>query len=152
MRRALTQLYQQARTGKLAPPVVVVFGDDEFLVQRVIQRLVDFLLPTEERQTALTVLDGKDATDDAFTQALLEPKFGFQFLGRRVVVVKTPAFLKERGGKRRSESGWLRLLKQVPDGTFVLMALTEPPPPSALNALNEAALLVPISKLPPRLA
>lgn len=150
VRRALTQLYQQARTGKLAPPVIVVFGDDEFLVQRVIQRLTDLLLPTEERQTAMTVLDGKDATDDALLQAVLEPTFGFQFLRRRVVVIKAPAFLKGQGGKGKSEWGWLRLLRQVPNGTFVLMAVTELPPPSVLNVLNEVALLVPISKLRPQ--
>lgn len=70
---ALTQLYQSARYGKLKPPIVVVFGDDEFLVHRVIQRLTDLLLPSEERQTSLTILEGKEATEAELAQPLLNP-------------------------------------------------------------------------------
>jgi len=147
VRKALAQLYQSARYGNLKPPVVVVFGDDEFLVQRVIQRLTELLLPTEERQTSLTVLEGKEATEAEFVQALLEPTFGFQLTRRRVIIVKSPAFLKEQGRKKRETSGWHQLLRRVPEGTFVLFALTEPPTEALLNSLNEVALLVPLSKL-----
>lgn len=147
VRRALTQLYQSARSGNLKPPVVVVFGDDEFLVQRVIQRLTDLLLPTEERQTALTVLDGKEATEEEFVQALFEPTFGFHLTRRRVIVAKSPAFLREQGRRKQESSAWYQFLKRVPEGTYVLLALTEPPTNSQLNLLNEVAMLVPISKL-----
>lgn len=147
VRRALTQLYQSARYGNLKPPVVVVFGDDEFLVQRVVQRLTDLLLPTEERQTAVTVLDGKDATEEEFAQALFEPTFGFQLTRRRIIVVKSPAFLKEQGKRKRESVAWYHFLQRVPQGTYVLFALTEPPTNTQLNLLNEVALLVPLSKL-----
>ncbi len=147
VRRALAQLYQSAKYGNLKPPVVVVFGDDEFLVQRVIQRLTDLLLPAEERQTAITVLEGKDATEAEFAQALFEPTFGFQLTRRRVVIVKSPAFLKEQGKRKRESAAWHQFLQRVPEGTYVLFALTEPPTNSQLNLLNEVALLVPLSKL-----
>lgn len=147
VRKALSQLYQSARYGNLQPPVVVVFGDDEFLVQRVIQRLTDLLLPAEERQTSMTILEGKDATEAEFVQALLEPTFGFQLTRRRVVVVKSLAFLKEQGKRKRESSAWYQLLQRIPKGTYVLFALTEPPTSSQLNSLNEVALLVPLSKL-----
>ncbi len=147
VRKALAQLYQSARYGNLNPPVVVVFGDDEFLVQRVIQRLTDLLLPFEERQTAILALEGKDATEAELAQAIFEPTFGFQLTKRRVVIVKSPAFLKERSKGRRDELIWYRYLQRVPEGTYVLIGLTEMPTNSQLSLLNEVALLVPISKL-----
>ncbi len=149
VRRALAKLYQMARWGRLEPPVVVVFGDDEFLVQRVIRRLRELLLP-EEPQGAVTVLEGKDATEDALAQALLEPTFGFQLARRRLIIVKSPAFLKEQGRQRRATAGWVQLLSKVPPETFVLLALTEPPTTGLLNLLNEVTLLVPLSKLRPQ--
>jgi len=147
VRRALTQLYQSARYGDLKPQVVVVFGDDEFLVQRVIQRLTDLLLPSEERHVALTVLEGREATEPELAQALFEPTFGFQLTRRRVVLFKSPAFLKEQVKQRRDNVTWYRFLQRVPEGTYVLIALTEPPTNTQLNLLNEIALLVPLSKL-----
>lgn len=147
VRKALSQLYQSARYGNLEPPVVVVFGDDDFLVHRVIQRLTDLLLPSEERQTAVTVLEGKDATEAEFAQALFEPTFGFQLTRRRVVIVKSPAFLKEQGKRKRESAAWYQLLRRVPEGTYVLFAITEPLTNSHLNLLNEVAMLVPLSKL-----
>ena len=147
VRRALTQLYQSARYGDLKPQVVVVFGDDEFLVQRVIQRLTDLLLPSEERQVALTVLEGREATEAELAQALFEPTFGFQLTRRRVVIFKSPAFLKEQLKQRRDDVTWYRFLKRVPKGTYVLIALTELPTNTQLNLLNEIALLVPLSRL-----
>lgn len=147
VRRALTQLYQSARYGGLKYPTVVVFGEDEFLVQRVIQRLTDLILPPEERQTSVVVLEGKEATDAELAQALFEPTFGFQLTKRRLIIVKSPAFLKEQGKRKRDEVSWHRLLKRVPEGTYVLFALTEPPTNSQLSLLNEVALLVPLSKI-----
>ncbi|MCS7265048.1 MAG: DNA polymerase III subunit delta [Armatimonadetes bacterium] len=147
VRKALSQLYQSARYGNLKPPVVVVFGDDEFLVQRVIHRLIDLLLPSEDRQTAITVLEGKDATESELAQALFEPTFGFQLTKRRAVIFKSPAFLKEQSRRKRGDLVWLRYLQQIPEGTYVLIALTEPPTSAQLNLLNEIALLVPIAKL-----
>lgn len=147
VRRALTQLYQSARYGDLKYPTVVVFGEDEFLVQRVIQRLTDLILPPEERQTSVVVLEGKEATDAELAQVLLEPTFGFQLTKRRVIIVKSPAFLKEQGKRKRDEVAWHRLLKRVPEGTYVLFALTEPPTNSQLSLFNEVALLVPLSKI-----
>ncbi|MFN4178817.1 MAG: DNA polymerase III subunit delta [Armatimonadota bacterium] len=150
VRRALSQLYQSARYGKLELPVVVVFGEDEFLVQRVVQRLTDLLLPAEERQTAITVLEGKEATEAELAQALFEPTFGFQLTHRRVIIVKSPAFLKEQGKRKRGSEAWFQYLRSVPKGTYVLFALTDPPTNSQLNLLNEVALLVPLSKLRPQ--
>lgn len=147
IRKALAQLYQQGREGRLAQPVVVVFGDDEFLVQRVVQRLTDLLLPSEERQTALKVLNGKDATEEALMEAIFNLSFGLQIAQRRVVIVKAPEFLKERVYKRKGEPGWLRLLRQVPRGTFVLIAFPESLSSSIQSALEKVALLVPVSKL-----
>lgn len=147
VRRALTQLYQSARQGSLKPPTVAVFGEDEFLVQRVVQRLIDLILPAEERQTSTVVLEGKGATDAEFAQALLEPTFGFQLTKRRIIIVKSPAFLKEQGKRKRDEVAWHRLLQRVPEGTYVLFALTEPLTNSQLSLLNEVALLVPLSKI-----
>ncbi|MGQ9462760.1 MAG: DNA polymerase III subunit delta [Candidatus Fervidibacter sp.] len=147
VRRALTQLYQSARYGGLKHPTVVVFGEDEFLVQRVIQRLTDLILPPEERQTSVVVLEGKEATNAELAQALLEPTFGFQLTKRRVIIVKSPALLKEQGKQKRDEVAWHRLLKRVPEGTYVFFALTEPPTNSQLSLLNEVALLVPLSKI-----
>jgi DNA polymerase-3 subunit delta len=116
-------------------------------VRRVIQRLSDLLLPSEERQTALTVLEGKEATEVELAQALFEPTFGFQLTRRRVVILKSPAFLKEQSKRKREDLAWYRFLQKVPEGTYVLIALTEPPSNSQLNLLNEIALLVPLSKL-----
>ncbi|MFA0752302.1 MAG: hypothetical protein IMHGJWDQ_000049 [Candidatus Fervidibacter sp.] len=147
VKKAISQLYHMARTEGLKPPVVVVFGDDEFLVQRVIQRLTDLLLPTEERPTALSVLEGKEGTEAALAKVLFEPTFGFQLVQRRVVIVKNPAFLKERDKQRRSSLVWHRYLQQIPPRTFALLALTEPPSNAQLGLLNEIALLVPLSKL-----
>ncbi|MCS7185899.1 MAG: DNA polymerase III subunit delta [Armatimonadetes bacterium] len=147
VRKALAQLYQSARYGNLKSPVIVVFGEDEFLVQRVIQRLTDLLLPEGERQTAITVLEGKEATEAEFAQALFEPTFGFQLTRRRLIIVKSPAFLKEQGKRKRESVAWYQFLQRVPEGTYVLFALTEPPTNSQLNLLNEVALLVPLSRL-----
>ncbi len=147
VRKALSQLYQMARSGTLKPPIVVVFGDDEFLVQRVIHRLRNLLLPNDETQPAVTVLEGKEATEEAFLQALYEPSLGFQLLRRRLVIFKSPAFLKEQGRQRRSDARWLLALQRLPQNTFVLFAFSEPLSASTLNLLNEVALLVPVSKL-----
>ncbi len=155
VRKALAQLYQNARYGTLKPPVVVVFGDDEFLVQRVIQRLTDLLLPMEERQTAITIFEGNNATDADLAQALFEPTFGFQLAKRRVVIFKSPAFLKgqrrkektRREQEKQTDAVWHQYLQRVPEGTYVLIAVTEPLTNAQLNLLNEVAILVPISKL-----
>ncbi|MCS7192097.1 MAG: DNA polymerase III subunit delta [Armatimonadetes bacterium] len=147
VRKALSQLYQSARYGDLKMPVIVVFGDDEFLVHRVIQRLTDLLLPSEERQVAITILEGEKANEPELAQALFEPTFGFQLAKRRVVIVKSPAFLKEKNKRKREDLVWYRYLQRVPNGAYVLIALTEPPTNAQLNLLNEVALIVPISKL-----
>lgn len=149
VRRALAQLYGSIRHSGLKTPVVVVFGDDEFLVQRVVQRLTELLLPSEEeRQMALTVLDGKEITEAKLMQELLEPAFGFQLTRRRVVIIKSPAFFKKQKEERkRDDVGWYRLLKRVPEGTYVFIASTEPLAAHQLNLLNEIALLIPLSKL-----
>lgn len=154
VRRALPQLYQKARAGRLKPPVVLVFGQEEFLIQRVIQRLVEALLPKEEERTmAITVLEGKEATGEALSQALLGTTFGLQLLRRRVIIAKEPAFLKDR--PHRSRQGRERAfapshLRRVPPDTFILIATSELLPPPLQSQWGKVAWLVPLPRLRPQ--
>jgi DNA polymerase-3 subunit delta len=148
VRKALSQLYQHARIGGLEPPVVVIVSEDEFLAQRVAQRLTDLLLPEGEREAAVTVLNGKEGSEEQLADALLTPTFGLELLRRRVVLVKNPPFGGERTGRRKSKGeGWWHWLRQCPQGTFVLVTFSQLPSQSLLEALSEFALIVPIPKL-----
>ncbi|GBC98611.1 hypothetical protein HRbin17_01125 [bacterium HR17] len=148
VRKALTKLYQRARSGQMEQTVIVVFGDDEFLVQRVVQRLTELLLPPAERMETLTVLDGKEATEEQLVEALLVPSFGFEHLKRRLVVVKSPPLVwGTASAKRKGNGEWWQWLRNVPENTWVVLAIPETVPPSVLNVLDEVALLVPIAKL-----
>ncbi|MFA0750577.1 MAG: hypothetical protein SLRJCFUN_000980, partial [Candidatus Fervidibacter sp.] len=148
VRKALSQLYQRARMGGLEPPVVVIVSEDEFLAQRVAQRLTDLLLPEGEREAAVTVLNGKEVSEEQIADVLLTPTFGSEVLRRRVVLIKNPPVGGERTGRRKSkEVGWWRWLQQCPQGTFVLVTFSQPPSQSLLEALSEFALIVPIPKL-----
>lgn len=151
VRRALSQLYQSARTGRLEPPVIILLGDDEFLLQRVAQRLTDLLLPPEGREIAMTVLNGKEVSVDALADAFLTPPFGFEVLKRRVIWLKTPPIGAERATRRKgSEDSWWHWLRQLPPNTFAIVTLSPMPSPNLLNTLNTLALLVPIPKLRPQ--
>ncbi len=151
VRRALSQLYQSARTGRLEPPAVILLGDDEFLLQRVAQRLVDLLLPPEERKMAMTVLNGKETGADALADALLTAPFGFEVVKRRVVLLKTPPIGAERATRRKGgEGSWWHWLHQLTPNTFVIVTLSPMPSLNLLNTLNPVALLVPIPKLRPQ--
>lgn len=151
VRRALSQLYQHARMGRLEPPVVVIASDDDFLAQRVARRLTDLLLPTEERETALTVLNGREISEEQIADALLTPTFGLEVHRRRVVLIQNASVSGERTGRRRSKgSEWWRWLRQIPPDTFVLITFPQMPPQSLLDALNEIALIVPVPKLRPQ--
>ncbi len=151
VRRALSQLYQHARMGRLEPPVVVIASDDDFLAQRVARRLTDLLLPTEERETALTVLNGREVNEEQIADALLTPTFGLEIQKRRVVLIQNASASGERAGRRRSKgSEWWRWLRQIPPDTFVLITFPQMPNQSVLDALNEIALIVPVPKLRPQ--
>jgi DNA polymerase-3 subunit delta len=151
VRRALSQLYQHARMGRLEPPVIVIASDDDFLAQRVARRLTDLLLPTEERETALTVLNGREISEEQIADALLTPTFGLEVHKRRVVLIQNASVSGERTGRRRSKgSEWWRCLRQIPPDTFVLITFPQMPTQSVLDALNEIALIVPVPKLRPQ--
>lgn len=151
VRRALSQLYQHARMGRLEPTVVVIASDDDFLAQRVARRLTDLLLPTEERETALTVLNGREVNEEQIADALLTPTFGLEIQKRRVVLIQNASASGERASRRRSKgSEWWRWLRQIPPDTFVLITFPQVPNQSVLDALNEIALIVPVPKLRPQ--
>jgi len=91
-REALKRVLEDLKAGKQAP-VYLLHGDEPQFLRAASARILELLLPAEQRATNLTVLDGNDPesyTEANLTTALSGGTLGFFDEGVQVVLVKNP--------------------------------------------------------------
>ncbi len=112
VRQQAADLLEAIGRGEVAP-VYLFSGEDDFQRQAMVRRVVARLVPEEQRDTQLQVLDGGDATGRQVAGELESAGFRFGDEPRRVVLVRDAPFFQsgkaELGEplKARLESGLL---------------------------------------------
>ncbi|MDO9515825.1 MAG: DNA polymerase III subunit delta [Syntrophales bacterium] len=66
-------------------PCYLIYGDEEYLLADALERLIDALLPPDQRDLNLFYMEGEDEDMDALCDSLLTPPL---IPGRKVVVVR----------------------------------------------------------------
>ena len=68
----------------------LIFGDDSYLVNDALHKIIDALLPKEDRELNLFFIDGEDGNQNAICELILTPPL---LAGAKVVVVRNAEFL-----------------------------------------------------------
>lgn len=105
---------------KKFPPVLLLFGEEEFLVDEAYHALINAAVATEQDRIDFDTLDGETATVDAAVPMVS----AFPFMSaRRVVAIKNfEAMFTARGSKKeQNTSPFIKLLQEPPETTFLLL-------------------------------
>ena len=86
--KAIRELEQ----GKVCP-CYLIFGEDEFLIRDATNRLVNLLIPAQDRDLNLLVMDGEEADTANLCETLMTSPL---LPGRKVVVVRRAPFFLSR--------------------------------------------------------
>ncbi|MDQ5984511.1 MAG: hypothetical protein CSYNP_00206 [Syntrophus sp. SKADARSKE-3] len=86
--KALRELEQGKRF-----PCYLIYGDDEFLVKNVLNKILDKIIPVADRDLNLFTIDGEDVDSDSLCETLLTSPL---FPGCKVVVVRRAPFFYSR--------------------------------------------------------
>ncbi len=84
---ALRTLREECRQGN-APALVIACGDDEYRRSEIARRVPQWIVPEEERDLSLTVLNGREAGPKEILDALVTDALPFFGAGRRAVLVR----------------------------------------------------------------
>jgi DNA polymerase III subunit delta len=85
----LLSLLSDLKSGK-AFPVYLIYGDDNYLVNDALHKIIDALLPSEDRELNLFFIDGEEGNQNAICELILTPPL---LAGAKVVVVRNAEFL-----------------------------------------------------------
>jgi DNA polymerase-3 subunit delta len=83
-RDSLTGVLREIRQGTVAS-CYLLLGDEEFLVQDALQKIVNDLVPESDREWSLFILDGEQETPSRILEQLNTPAL---ITGRKVVIVR----------------------------------------------------------------
>jgi len=73
-----------------APPCYLLYGDEEYRLKGALDRILDGLLPSPERDLQLFVTEGEDEDVDRVCESLLMPSL---FPGRKVLLIRDTRLL-----------------------------------------------------------
>lgn len=105
---------------KKFPPVLLLFGEEEFLVDEAYHALINAAVATEQDRIDFDAVDGESTTAEAIVSMAL----AFPFMSsKRVVAVKNfEAMFTSRGSKKeQNTSPFIKLLQEPPETTFLLL-------------------------------
>lgn len=119
-----TQALAEIKNGRIRP-VYLLHGEETYLARRLEKAVIDALLPPEDRDMALTLLDRDPPVAELVNLIETVPFLG----GKNVIVVRgTSLFRSGRGEDAADDKGDERLLKildNMPDYSHVVFAAAE---------------------------
>jgi len=81
------------RKGHIAP-CYLIYGDEEYLAEEALRRIVDLILPYDERSLSLFWMDGQNTDIDMICESILTPPL---IPGKKVVVVNNTLLFSSKG-------------------------------------------------------
>jgi len=121
-----------AKLIKSIPPVIFIFGEEEFLIEEAIEKILKPILTEGKDEFNLDVFDGEVNTDLA---AIIDVASTFPFMsGRRVVVVKNfnKFFQGTRSKKIDANHPLVRYIESPPETTIFVIQSSE----DSLNGIS----------------
>ncbi len=96
MKGMLESALKDIEKGTIAP-CYLLWGDENYLVERALESIVDRILPPSERDLSLFIMEGDSAGIDTLAEAVLTPSL---MPGRKVVVVKDTRLFYSKSSSR----------------------------------------------------
>ncbi len=92
-----------------AGPFYLIYGDDDYLINNVLHKVIDSILPSGNRELTLFILDGSVENQSAIRELLLTPPL---LSGEKVVAVRNAEFLSSGSSITKSVS---KILEKIDD-------------------------------------
>src|SRR5450759_3417369 len=80
----MEKVFADLNKGVLAP-CYLLYGEEEYLINEALQKILDLIMPQADRDFGLFFLDGENADIDNLSDLILSPSL---LGGRKVVVVQ----------------------------------------------------------------
>ncbi len=106
--------------SKKFPPILLIFGEEEFLVDEAFHSLIDAAVSTEQDRFDLEIVDGETAS----VEAVVSMASAFPLIGaKRVVAVKNfeSLFSGRISKKEKNSSPFVKYLESPTETTFLLL-------------------------------
>jgi len=88
----LEKVFADLNKGVLAP-CYLLYGEEEYLINEALQKILDLIMPQADRDFGLFILDGENADIDNINNLILTPSL---LGGRKVVVVQNTTIFHSR--------------------------------------------------------
>lgn len=82
--KSLKTLFNELAAGQIAP-CYLLHGEEEYLLQNTLQQMLDLIIPQENRDLSLFVMDGDQEDIDALCNALMTSSL---LAGRKIIVLR----------------------------------------------------------------
>ena len=108
---------------KELPSILLMFGEEDFLLDEALEKLLETLVPNEEAKFDFEMLDGDDSTYERITDSCT----AYPFISpRRVVVVRNFDKITDKGGsKKNSENPSFNKYLALPQTTTILILVSK---------------------------
>src|SRR5450759_5484623 len=88
----MEKIFADLKKGVLAP-CYLLYGEEEYLINEALQKILDLIMPQADRDFGLFFLDGENADIDNLSDLILSPSL---LGGRKVVVVQNTIIFHSR--------------------------------------------------------
>ncbi len=140
----MERLYKQLKSGEFSP-VILLFGDEEYMVRFFTRRILDRTVPEEDRLMNFGRLEGADATPDRIRESVET----YPFMGdRRVTLVVDSDWFSGKKGDPEGQERLKTILSKVPAGSLLVFSEKRVDKRSILyKTVQKAGLAVELSQL-----
>ena len=109
---------------KSLPPVLLLFGEEDFLIEEALDKIIETVCPDENSRYELVTIDSEEDKPEKIIDKFVDAALAFPFLSeRRVVVVKNfDKIFTERSTKKNDKYAPIeRYLKSPQKTTFLIL-------------------------------
>ena len=140
----MERLYKQLKSGEFSP-VILLFGEEEYMVRFFTKRILDRTVPEEDRLMNFARLEGADATPDRIRESVET----YPFMGNmRVTLVVDSDWFSGKKGDGEGQDRLKSVLGKVPAGSLLVFSEKRVDKRSVLyKAVQKAGMAVELSQL-----
>ncbi len=138
--QSLRTFYKRLEEGRVGQRIVLVYGDDDFLVGRVLRRVRDCLIGHGKGWGDVQILDRDEVTADEVADRVLQAPRGLFQVGKRLFVVR---WFRFPTGSEKEAKKWAERLISLPPDTNLLIG-SGPLPPKTEKVFSDYFLLLPV--------